>query len=234
MFREVILDCETTGLNAADGDRVVEIGCVEIVDGFPTGKTFHRYLNPERNMPADAFQVHGLSAEFLKDKPRFADVCVELLAFLGDAPIVAHNAAFDLGFINAELVRCKKTTFDHNRVVDTLSLARRKYPGASNTLEALCKRFSINLSKRTKHGALLDAELLAEVYIELTGKRQGALSLLDAPAAANGEIVIARVRPQALAPCITGAERSAHRAFVKTLGGKGTQPIWNEYLAEAA
>ena len=179
-MREIVFDTETTGLDPYQGDRLVEIGCVELINGFPTGNSFHRYLNPERDVPEGAFKVHGLSREFLKDKPLFAEICDEFLDFVGDAPLVAHNAMFDLGFINAELERCKKAALQRERLVDTLMLARRRYPAGPNKLDDLCARFSIDLSRRTKHGALLDAELLAEVYVELTGKRQARLGLVDA------------------------------------------------------
>jgi len=229
-MREIVFDTETTGLDPYQGDRLVELGCIELVNGFPTGNTFHHYLNPQRHVPDAAFQVHGLSAEFLKDKPLFADICEDFLAFVGDAPLVAHNAMFDLGFINAELERCKKMLLQRDRLVDTLMLARRRYPAGPNSLDHLCARFSIDTSRRTKHGALLDAELLAEVYVELTGKRQARLSLVDEPIAisAQGVITVVRARPVPLLPRITEAERAEHRAFVATLGEKA---IWNEYLA---
>ena len=183
-------------------------------------------------MPDGAFQVHGLSTEFLKDKPLFADVCEEFLAFIGDAPLVAHNAMFDLGFINAELERCKKAAIARERLVDTLMLARRRYPAGPNKLDDLCARFSIDLSRRTKHGALLDAELLAEVYVELTGKRQARLGLIEAVGvtAQGTPIMLVRVRPAPLAPRVTDAEREAHRAFVATLGEKA---VWKDYWAAA-
>jgi DNA polymerase-3 subunit epsilon len=229
-MREIIFDTETTGLDPYQGDRLVEIGCVELVNGFPSGKTFHAYLNPQRDMPDQAFQVHGLSGDFLKDKPLFADICEEFLAFVGDAPLVAHNAMFDLGFINAELERCKKMLLQRDRLVDTLMLARRRYPAGPNGLDHLCARFSIDASRRTKHGALLDAELLAEVYVELTGKRQARLSLVEEPITMSqaGVITVVRLRPAPLAPRVSDAEREAHLAFVATLGEKA---IWNEYLA---
>ena len=232
-MREIVFDTETTGLDPYQGDRLVEIGCVELVNGFPTGQVFHRYLNPERDMPDGAFQVHGLSGEFLKDKPRFSEVCEELLEFLGDAPLVAHNAMFDLGFLNSELERCKKMLLQRDRLVDTLMLARRRYPAGPNRLDDLCGRFSIDASRRTKHGALLDAELLAEVYVELTGKRQARLSLVDEATTMIQGIATAllRVRPAPLASRVTAAEREAHRAFVSTLGEKA---IWNDYLAGEA
>jgi DNA polymerase-3 subunit epsilon len=233
-MREIVFDTETTGLDPYQGDRLVEIGCIELLNGFPTGQTFHRYINPEREMSQAAFEVHGLSTEFLKDKPLFADICEELLAFVGDAPLVAHNAMFDLGFINAELERCKRALIARERVVDTLMLARRKHPAGPNKLDDLCTRYGIDTSRRTKHGALLDAEILAEVYLELTGMRQAKLSLVDErPGAAQITIGVAtvRVRPAPLAPRISEAERAAHLAFVATLGDKA---IWKDYLAEAA
>jgi DNA polymerase-3 subunit epsilon len=232
-MREIVFDTETTGLDPYQGDRLVEIGCVELVNGFPSGNSFHRYLNPERDMPEGAFKVHGLSIEFLKDKPLFADVCDEFVAFISDAPLIAHNAMFDLGFINAELERCKRAAIPRDRLIDTLMLARRRYPAGPNKLDDLCGRFSIDLSRRTKHGALLDAELLAEVYIELTGKRQTRLSLVDETVGTAQQVsgvVVVKVRPAPLAPRLTDAERDAHRAFVATLGEKA---IWNDYLPAA-
>src|SRR5215470_17424228 len=175
MLREIVLDTETTGLDAANGDRLIEIGCVEIVNRIPTGREFHRYLNPERDIHPDAVAVHGLTTEFLRDKPLFKDIAEDFLAFVADAPLVAHNASFDLGFLNAELSRTSRPTLAGNRIVDTLSLARRRHPAGPNTLDALCKRYGIDLSARTKHGALLDAMLLASVYVELLGERQAAL-----------------------------------------------------------
>jgi DNA polymerase-3 subunit epsilon len=226
-----VFDTETTGLDPYQGDRLVEIGCVELINGFPTGNSFHYYLNPQRDVPEGAFKVHGLSAEFLRDKPVFADVCEEFLEFVGDAPLVAHNAMFDLGFINAELERCKKMLVQRERLVDTLMLARRRYPAGPNSLDHLCLRYSIDTSRRTKHGALLDAELLAEVYVELTGKRQARLGLLDANITVSQPMVITvRVRPTPLAPRVTDVEREAHRAFVATLGDKA---MWTEYWAAA-
>jgi DNA polymerase-3 subunit epsilon len=228
-MREIVFDTETTGLDPYQGDRLVEIGCVELVNGFPTGQSFHRYLNPERDVPEGAFKVHGLSREFLMDKPLFSEVCDDFLDFVGDAPLVAHNAMFDLGFVNAELERCKKAPIPRERLVDTLMLARRRYPGGANKLDDLCLRFSIDLSRRTKHGALLDAELLAEVYVELTGKRQARLSLVDVTVnvATVSAVAAVRARPAPLVPRLTDAEREAHLAFVATLGEKA---IWRDYL----
>jgi DNA polymerase-3 subunit epsilon len=176
-MREIIFDTETTGLDPKTGDRMVEIGCVEMVGRVETGRTFHAYFNPERDMPIEAERVHGLSSEFLATKPRFAELADELLEFLGDAPLVAHNAGFDFGFLNNELERIGRTPIDMERMVDTVQLARKKHPGAKNSLDALCSRYGIDRSHRVKHGALLDAELLAQVYVELTGGRQIGLGL---------------------------------------------------------
>src|SRR5260370_4162769 len=176
-MREIVLDTETTGVDPLRGDRLVEIGCVEIFNRMPTGQTFHRHLNPERDMPTEAFAVHGLSGEFLAEKPLFAQVVDDFLEFIADAPLVIHNASFDIGFINAELDRIKRPSIARDRLVDTLLLARRKHPGVSNRLDDLCSRYAIDNSRRTKHGALLDAELLAGVYIDLTRARQSQLIL---------------------------------------------------------
>ena len=230
-MREIVLDTETTGLDPLRGDRLVEIGCVEILNRMPTGQTFHRHLNPERDVPAEAFSVHGLSSEFLADKPLFAHVVDEFLEFVGDAPLVIHNASFDISFLNAELERVKRPAIARERLVDTLLLARRKHPGVSNRLDDLCSRYAIDNSRRTKHGALLDAELLAEVYIDLVGARQSQLILAtearDGRAAGYGEMP-RRQRPIPLAPRVTEADRIAHQAFVATLGDK---PIWTDFLA---
>jgi DNA polymerase-3 subunit epsilon len=230
-MREIVLDTETTGLDPLRGDRLVEVGCIELFNRMPTGVTFHRYFNPEREMSAEAFAVHGLSTEFLADKPFFAEAVEEFLAFIGDAPLVIHNASFDISFINAELDRLKRVPIARDRLVDTLLLARRKHPGVSNRLDDLCSRYAIDNSRRTKHGALLDAELLAEVYVDLIGARQSQLILASETRAVgldgSGE-TLRRQRAVALAPRITDAEREAHRAFIATLGDK---PIWNDYLA---
>jgi DNA polymerase III subunit epsilon len=229
-MREIVLDTETTGLDPLRGDRLVEIGCVEMFNRMPTGQTFHRHINPEREMPAEAFAVHGLSTEFLRAKPLFAEVGDDFLEFIADAPLVIHNASFDVSFINAELDRMKRPPIPRERLVDTLLLARRKHPGVSNRLDDLCSRYAIDNSRRTKHGALLDAELLAEVYIDLIGARQSQLIL----ASESREIRIGiagemprRQREVPLAPRITDADRELHRAFIATLGDK---PIWNDFL----
>src|SRR5437773_8364506 len=215
-MREIVLDTETTGLDALRGDRLVEIGCIEIYNRMPTGQAFHRYINPERDMPAEAFAVHGLSAEFLSTKPLFTAVVDEFLEFIADAPLVIHNASFDISFINAELDRIKRQVIARDRLVDTLLLARRKHPGVSNRLDDLCSRYSIDNSRRTKHGALLDAELLAEVYIDLIGARQSQLILAsetrDMRAGGPGEMQ-RRLRETPLEPRITEEDTIVHRAF---------------------
>jgi DNA polymerase III subunit epsilon len=230
-MREIVLDTETTGLDPLRGDRLVEVGCIEIYNRMPTGQTFHRYINPERDVPAEALAVHGLTTEFLASKPLFAEIVDEFLEFIADAPLVIHNASFDVGFINAELDRIKRPVIVRDRLVDTLLLARRKHPGVSNRLDDLCSRYFIDNSRRTKHGALLDAELLAEVYIDLIGARQSQLILAsetrDIRVGGLGEMP-RRQREAPLVPRITEEDRLAHRAFVATLGDK---PIWNDFLA---
>lgn len=176
-MREIVFDTETTGLSFSAGHRLVEIGCVELINRVPTGRHFHRYLNPDRDMPVEAFAVHGLSEAFLADKPRFHEVCDDLIEFMGDCPLIAHNAAFDFGFVNGELGTCGRAILSLERMVCTLQLARARHPGAKHTLDALCVRYGVDLSARELHGALLDAQLLAQVFIELTGGRQIALGL---------------------------------------------------------
>jgi len=230
-MREIVLDTETTGLDPLRGDRLVEIGCVEIFNRMPTGQTFHRYMNPERDMPQEAFAVHGLSTEFLATKPLFAAVADEFLAFIGDTPLVIHNASFDIGFINAELDRLKRPSIPRERLVDTLLLARRKHPGVSNRLDDLCSRYAIDNSHRTKHGALLDAELLAEVYIDLIGARQSQLILAENGRTDYSHAPADTPRRQRSVPLgirVSDADLEAHRSFVATLGDK---PIWKEFLA---
>ena len=230
-MREIVLDTETTGLDPLRGDRLVEIGCVEIFNRMPTGQTFHRHINPQRDMPAEAFAVHGLSTEFLTTKPLFAEVADEFLEFIGEAPLVIHNASFDIGFINAELERIQRPVIARERLVDTLLLARRKHPGVSNRLDDLCSRYAIDNSRRTRHGALLDAELLAEVYIDLIGARQSQLILAaesrDARVGGYGGEMPRRQREVPLAARVTEEDRAAHRQFVLTLGDR---PIWNDFL----
>jgi DNA polymerase III subunit epsilon len=230
-MREIVFDTETTGLDPYQGHRLIEVGCIELLNRIPSGQTFHRYINPERDVPAEAFAIHGLSAEFLQDKPRFAEVADALVAFIGDAPLVAHNASFDLNFINAELERAGRAAVARDRVVDTLLLARRKHPGSPNRLDDLCTRYSIDNSRRVKHGALLDAEILAEVYLELIGGRQAQLILVetgnDSAASGAGRANLIRPRPIALPPRLTEADRAAHAELRGTLGDHA---IWDEYL----
>jgi DNA polymerase-3 subunit epsilon len=228
-MREIVLDTETTGFDPLTGDRLVEIGCIELMNHIPTGKNFHRYLNPEREMPEAAFRIHGLSTEFLADKPKFPDVVEDFLAFLDDAPLVIHNAEFDMKFINFELERAGRRALPMQRAVDTVAMARRKFPGAPASLDALCKRFNIDNSNRTLHGALLDAQLLADVYLELLGGRQTGLTL-SAEENASGDMNFARRadpkgdRPSRLprphAP--TAEELAAHAAFLAKL----KDPLW--------
>ena len=226
MLREIVIDTETTGLDAANGDRLIEIGCVEILNRIPTGREFHHYLNPERDVHPDAVAVHGLGTEFLQDKPLFKEVAGELLAFLGDAALVAHNAAFDLGFINAELGRLARPVLAAERMVDTLMLARRKHPAGPNSLDGLCKRYGIDNSARAKHGALLDALLLAAVYVELLGERQATLGL-DLSLPSDRPVGLgpgkAAQRPGPLPPRIDANVEIAHQHFVKSLG---PQALW--------
>ena len=231
-MREIVLDTETTGLDPYQGHRLVEIGCVELFNRIPTGQTLHRYLNPERDMPAEAFAIHGLSLAFLKDKPCFAELVEEFLRFVGDAPLIMHNAAFDLGFLNAELERCGRPLIARDRMIDTLLLARRKHPAGPNRLDDLCLRYGIDNSRRTKHGALLDAEILAEVYVELTGARQAQLRLTETiTVAVTGAQAIVRLRTTPFAPRLSDAERAAHLEFIATLGAHA---VWHDYLAHDA
>jgi DNA polymerase III subunit epsilon len=228
--RELILDTETTGLDPSSGDRIVEIGCVEVINSVTTGQTFHAYLDPERDMPEEAFRVHGLSRDFLRDKPKFAEVAAQLLDFLGDARLVIHNAEFDMKFINAELARCNLPLIGMDRVVDTLAIARRKHPGASNSLDALCARYRIDNSRRTKHGALLDAEILAEVYAELLGGRQKVFELATRAAPKVEAIRIEErelIRPEPLGGFLQGIEEEAHSALLSKMGEKA---LWAKYL----
>jgi len=229
-MREIVFDTETTGLDPLQGDRLVEIGCIELLNRFPTGKTFHSYFNPERDMPEQAFKIHGLSGEFLNDKPLFVHKVEELIVFLGDAQLVAHNAMFDLGFLNAEMERAGRAAVNRERIVDTLLIARRKHPGGANRLDDLCIRYSVDNSRRTKHGALLDAELLAEVYVELIGARQAQLILSQAasPVSTYGEAIVLRERPTPLGERLTAEERLAHRQFIASLGDGA---IWRDYVS---
>lgn len=223
-MREIVLDTETTGLDPKTGDRVVEIGCVELQNHMATGETYHTYLNPERDMPSEAERVHGLSIEFLSDKPLFADIADEFLAFVGTSPVIAHNAPFDLGFLNAELELAGRLPLPMDRAIDTVPLARRKFPGAQVNLDALCRRFNVDLSARVKHGALLDSELLAEVYLELIGGREPGLGL-----AANEKVTKSTKAIKIDRPVRTprqhdasAEEIAAHMSFLEKI----QDPVW--------
>jgi DNA polymerase-3 subunit epsilon len=235
-MREIVLDTETTGLDPKSGDRLIEVGCVELLNRIPTGREFHRFVNPERDVPADAVAVHGLSAAFLKDKPLFADVAEDFLEFIAGDGLVIHNAAFDVGFLNAELDRLSHPQITMDRVTCTLQLARRRHPAGPNSLDALCKRYGIDNSQRTKHGALVDSALLAEVYIELLGVRQAALGLAmegrESFAGEAGAIGKRRAtqRPVPLEPRLSTEAEVAHLVFIETLG---PQALWRRYLALA-
>ena len=226
-MREIVLDTETTGFEPQEGHRIVEIGAVELINHVPSGQTYHQYINPCRAMPEEAFAVHGLGDDFLQDKPVFASIGQAFLDFVGDAPLVIHNAAFDMKFLNAELGWMDAPTLPADRAVDTLLIARRRFPGAPASLDALCRRFGIDNSMREKHGALLDSEILAEVYLELVGGRQPGLSLDTTVSGAglpqDGALWRARPRTQALPPRITADEAAAHDAFVETLG---SDSVW--------
>jgi DNA polymerase-3 subunit epsilon len=228
-MREIVFDTETTGLDPASGDRMVEIGCIEIYNRIETGRHFHAYFNPERDMPLGAEAVHGLTTIFLSDKPRFSDKAEELLEFIGDAPLVAHNASFDFAFLNFELECCGRSPISISRMIDTLALARTRHPGAKHSLDALCMRFGIDRSQRVKHGALLDAQLLAQVYVELTGGRQIGLGLVAdtrsvSVSAASQPVIVREPRPAR--PHFAAAEElERHRAFI----GKLVNPIWARF-----
>jgi len=226
-MREIVFDTETTGFEPGEGHRIVEIGLVELMDHFPTGKSKQFYLNPERDVPIESQRIHGLSGEFLADKPIFAHVAEEFLEFLGDATLVIHNASFDMKFINAELTRIGKTPLSMARTVDTIEIAKRKIPGARYSLDELCKRFNIDLTARSKHGALLDAELTAQVYLELVGGRQRGLSFAAMEAAIPAreeENRRARQRPQPLVSLLTAEEAARHAEFVA--GELGDKAVW--------
>lgn len=227
-MREIVLDTETTGLDPASGHRIVEIGAVELSNHVPTGAVLHRYVNPQRDMPAEAFAVHGLSTTFLAEKPVFAEIVADVLDFLGEAPLVIHNAAFDLGFLNAELRLLGFPPIASGRCIDTVDMARCKYPGAPASLDALCRRFLIDLSDRTLHGALKDARLLASVYLELCGGREPGLSFVATPTRRLCGIDAAAWVPK-LTPA-SDAEAAAHRAFLATIA----DPLWRESLADPA
>jgi len=234
--REIVFDTETTGFNPFSGDRLVEIGCVEVENYLPTGRTFHQYINPERDMPEGAFRIHGLSADYLKDFPVFSEIYPDFIDFVGEAKLIAHNAEFDMKFINWELSQVGHPEIPYSRAIDTLEIARRKFPGASNTLDALCKRFSVNNTNRVKHGALLDAELLAEVYLELKGGRQRGFVLsgpekttvADGPTSGDGPSVCRPARHHAA----TEEEYTRHKAFIAEMEEiSGEAALWNKAAA---
>jgi DNA polymerase-3 subunit epsilon len=228
-MREIVFDTETTGLDPSSGDRMVEIGCIEIYNRIETGRHFHAYVNPEREMPFGAEAVHGLTTIFLSDKPRFTDKAEELLEFIGDAPLVAHNASFDFAFLNFELERCGRSPVCMSRMVDTLAIARTRHPGAKHSLDALCMRFGIDRSQRVKHGALLDAQLLAQVYVELTGGRQIGLGLIadtaSVPVSTSARPITVR-EPRPARPHFAAVEElERHRAFIAKL----VNPLWARF-----
>ena len=233
-MREIIFDTETTGLSPAGGDRMVEIGCVEMIGRVETGRSFHAYFNPERSMPSEAEAVHGLSDTFLSDKPRFSDKVEDLLEFIGDAPLVAHNASFDFGFLNHELQRCNRDPVCMTRMICTLVMARTRHPGAKHSLDALCSRFGVDRSQRVKHGALLDAQLLAQVYVELTGGRQIGLGLVgsegDRTLTVSAVAPVARVIRPPRPHMPSAAETERHAAFVARI----TNPLWRHFLDPGA
>ncbi len=232
ILREIIFDTETTGLKANDGDRVIEIGAVELINRFPSGKTFHMFVNPEdRQVHPEALKVHGISNEFLNDKPKFSEIADEFVEFFSTGSLIAHNASFDTGFLNAELKRLGKPSIDKTRVIDTLEIARRKHPMGPNSLDALCSRYNIDNSKREKHGALLDSEILAEVYIELLGGRQASFSLEHEQTEnenttfnEDGSVQILQ-RPKPLKSPLSSEDIERHKAFVETLGENS---IWKK------
>lgn len=230
-MREIVLDTETTGFDAHGSDRIVEIGCVELYNHMPTGKTYHQYIDPERSMPKEAFDVHGLGDDFLRGKPKFAEIGQAFLDFVGmDAKLVIHNAAFDMKFLNAELKRAGMQELPWERALDTLAIARKKFPGSPSSLDALCRRYGIDNSNRTLHGALLDSEILAEVYLELIGGRQPDLVLAPERSTQTNtgtdESWRPRPRPHPLDPRLTKEEAAAHEAFVK---GMGDGALWNKF-----
>ncbi|WP_339947089.1 DNA polymerase III subunit epsilon [uncultured Albimonas sp.] len=231
-MRELVMDTETTGFEPKEGHRLVELGAVELFNHVPTGRVYHQYLNPERDVPIEAFNVHGLSYDFLSDKPLFRDVAGAFLEFLGDAKLVIHNAEFDMRFINAELGWLKRPPLPMERAIDTLAIARKRYPGSPNTLDALCRRFGIDNSGREKHGALLDSELLAEVYLELIGGRQPDFALSTSSgrsgAGAEARAYTPPARPRPLRPRLTEAEAEAHASFVAEMGDAA---LWTKLSA---
>ena len=230
-MKYIVLDTETTGLSHETGDRLIEIGGIEMINHIPTGRIFHKYLNPDRDIHPDAIAVHGITLDFLQDKPRFAEIAEEFLAFIEGAALVIHNAAFDAGFLNSELKRLSMPLIVEDQLIDTLVIARQRHPMSQNSLDALCRRYNVDNTKRTKHGALLDAELLADVYVELIGARQPNLTLVTVAQAAvydrGSRGMSLPVRPRPLTPRLTAEEEQAHLAFVGTLGAEA---VWLDYV----
>lgn len=230
-MREIVLDTETTGFNADGDDKIIEIGCVELINYIPSGENYHIYINPKRDVPIEAQNVHGITTEFLKDKPLFREVADGFLDFIQNDTLIIHNASFDIGFLNAELKRVRRPILEMSRVLDTLALARRKHPAGPNSLDALCRRYNIDNSNRTYHGALLDSELLAEVYLELSGQRQAHLELANARKGDDEDILVNKTksiqnREKELPTRLNAEEESAHVEFLSTFK---TDPIWNKY-----
>lgn len=236
MTREIVLDTETTGFDPKTGDRMIEVGCIEIEDLLPTGRMFHRLINPERLIPADAIRVHGITDDKVRDAPKFADIVDDLIAFIGDAPMIAHNAAFDRNFIDHEFGRCGRALYEEGRWIDTLKLAQTRFPGMANSLDALCKRYKISLVERSLHGALIDARLLAEVYLELKGGKERRLDLSSSQVVSAAAAQLAAhgrgPRERSLEPRSTEVEREAHKAFL--LATLKDRSLWEAYGLEAA
>lgn len=229
-IREIVLDTETTGLDPKTGDRIVEIGCVELLNSVATGENFHVYLDPERDVPQEAFRVHGLSRAFLTGKPKFAEIVEDFRVFIGQSNLIIHNAEFDIKFLNSELGKCGREPLAMDRVVDTLAISRRKHPGASNSLDALCTRYKVDNSKRTKHGALLDAEILADLYVELTGGRQTAFALTEVKKRITQNskaVILMGSRVQALELVLDQADMKAHAGLVSDIGEKA---FWRQFM----
>lgn len=235
-LREIVFDTETTGFDAQGDDRITEIGCVEVIDLLPTGNTYHTYLDPQRDVPEKVTEITGLTREFLTGKPLFADAAQDFLDFVGDSALVAHNADFDRGFINAELVRAGLAPIPDDRFIDTLRIARSQFPGSPASLDALCKRFGVSLTSRSKHGAIIDAELLAEVYLDLRGGREHKFAFDEEKRATTDSVLVpvANPRPTPLAPQISESEQAAHAEWIKSLGGDDETMVWQYYWKKSA
>lgn len=233
--REIVFDTETTGFDAKGADRITEIGCIEVIDFIPTGESYHAYIDPQRDIPERVTEITGLTREFLDGKPLFKDCAQDFLDFVGASDLVAHNADFDRGFVNAELERAGYDPIPKSRFTDTLRIARSKFPGSPASLDALCKRFNISLSSRSKHGAIIDAELLAEVYLDLNGGRARSLDFKDESAKGpeGKRVYAAKQRPQPLAPLVSEAEKIAHKTYIDGLGGDERKMFWQYYWDKA-